>query len=153
MLLLCSSEIGCIVAAAPPVKAWQCQLALALTQVSFCCGSVYLKRALRAVDGSRGQNFHPIVYAFVREAVAAPIMCSMAWAFERKLLGFFLVVNYCCYCCAQQSWHACTKCSALTPCFEHELLALFSGCQATAGTAALNTAGMLAYSALPADYA
>ena len=73
-------------AVAPPVKAWQCQLALALTQVSFCCGSVYLKRALRAVDGSRGQHFHPIVYAFAREAIAAPIMCSMAWGFERKFL-------------------------------------------------------------------
>lgn len=70
--------------AAPQVKAWQCQLALALIQVSSCCGSVYLKRALRAVDGSRGQHFHPIVYAFIREAVAAPIMCSMAWGLNRE---------------------------------------------------------------------
>ena len=38
-------------------------------------------------------------------------------------------------------------------CFERELLALFSGCQATAGTAALNKAGMLAHNALPVDCA
>ncbi|DBB00703.1 TPA: hypothetical protein ACH3X3_002373 [Trebouxia sp. C0006] len=69
----------------PAVKAWKCQLALAITQISFCCGSVYLKRALRAVDSTKGQNFHPIIYAFTREVIAAPIMCSMAWASSRVL--------------------------------------------------------------------
>ncbi|KAL0029246.1 hypothetical protein WJX79_005217 [Trebouxia sp. C0005] len=69
----------------PAVKAWKCQLALAITQISFCCGSVYLKRALRAVDSTRGQNFHPIIYAFTREVLAAPIMCSMAWLSSRVL--------------------------------------------------------------------
>ena len=73
-----------VVVAAPAVKAWKCQLALAITQISFCCGSVYLKRALRAVDSTKGQNFHPIIYAFTREVIAAPIMCSMAWASSRK---------------------------------------------------------------------
>lgn len=70
--------------AVPPVPAWKCQLALAITQVAFCCGSVYLKRALRAVDGTRGHHFHPIIYAFVREAIAGPIMCSLAWGFSSE---------------------------------------------------------------------
>ncbi|KAL3162391.1 hypothetical protein ABBQ32_010066 [Trebouxia sp. C0010 RCD-2024] len=69
----------------PPVPAWKCQLALAITQVAFCCGSVYLKRALRAVDETRGHHFHPIIYAFVREAIAGPIMCGLAWGFSRTL--------------------------------------------------------------------
>ena len=63
----------------PPVKAWQCQLALALTQTAFCVGSVYLKSCLRQVNSANGQVFHPIIYAFLREVIAGPIMCAMAW--------------------------------------------------------------------------
>ena len=62
-----------------PVKAWHCQLALALTQTAFCVGSVYLKSCLRKVDSANGQVFHPIIYAFLREVTAGPIMCAMAW--------------------------------------------------------------------------
>ncbi|CAK0782743.1 hypothetical protein CVIRNUC_005938 [Coccomyxa viridis] len=62
-----------------PVKPWQCQLALAVTQTAFCVGSVYLKSSLRQVDSSDGHVFHPIIYAFLREATAGPIMCAMAW--------------------------------------------------------------------------
>ncbi|CAL8470768.1 g10310 [Coccomyxa elongata] len=62
-----------------PVKAWHCQLALALTQTAFCVGSVYLKSCLRKVDSANGQVFHPIIYAFLREVSAGPIMCAMAW--------------------------------------------------------------------------
>lgn len=61
------------------VKPWQCQVALAITQTAFCVGSVYLKSALRQVDSSDGHVFHPIIYAFLREATAGPIMCAMAW--------------------------------------------------------------------------
>jgi hypothetical protein len=61
------------------VKAWQCQLALALTQTAFCVGSVYLKSCLRQVNSANGQVFHPIIYAFLREVIAGPIMCAMAW--------------------------------------------------------------------------
>jgi hypothetical protein len=61
------------------VKPWQCQLALAITQTAFCIGSVYLKSSLRKVDSSDGHVFHPIIYAFLREATAGPIMCAMAW--------------------------------------------------------------------------
>ena len=61
------------------MKPWQCQLALAVTQTAFCVGSVYLKSSLRQVDSSDGHVFHPIIYAFLREATAGPIMCAMAW--------------------------------------------------------------------------
>ena len=61
------------------VKPWQCQAALAVTQTAFCVGSVYLKSSLRQVDSSDGHVFHPIIYAFLREATAGPIMCAMAW--------------------------------------------------------------------------
>ena len=39
----------------------------------------YLKSSLRQVDSSDGHVFHPIIYAFLREATAGPIMCAMAW--------------------------------------------------------------------------
>lgn len=61
------------------VKPWHCQLALALTQTAFCIGSVYLKSCLRKVDSANGHVFHPIIYAFLREATAGPIMCAIAW--------------------------------------------------------------------------
>ena len=61
------------------MKPWQCQVALAITQTAFCIGSVYLKSSLRKVDSSDGHVFHPIIYAFLREATAGPIMCAMAW--------------------------------------------------------------------------
>ena len=61
------------------MKPWQCQAALAVTQTAFCVGSVYLKSCLRKVDSSDGHVFHPIIYAFLREATAGPIMCAMAW--------------------------------------------------------------------------
>lgn len=78
------------VCAVPPVKAWKCQLALAATQTAFCIGAVYLKSALRRVDSEHGQRFHPIIYAFVREVVAGPIMCCMAWGMSRKSFWSFL---------------------------------------------------------------
>lgn len=62
-----------------PVKPWHCQVALALTQTAFCIGSVYLKSCLRKVESTNGQVFHPIIYAFLREVTAGPIMCAMAW--------------------------------------------------------------------------
>lgn len=64
------------VAGAP--KLWTCQLAVALTQAAFVVGSVYLKGSLEFVDESKGESFHPIVYAFAREASAAPILYAMS---------------------------------------------------------------------------
>ena len=52
------------------VKAWHCQVALAVTQLLFCIGSVYLKSSLLSLGVSGAREFHPIVYAFIREAVA-----------------------------------------------------------------------------------
>lgn len=71
--------------AGPPVKHWKCQLALAATQTAFCIGSVYLKSSIRTASASR--QFHPIIYAFAREAVAGPIMCSIAWFTSRECLN------------------------------------------------------------------
>ena len=45
---------------------WHCQLAVALVQTSFVIGSVYLKRSFQQVHGV---HFHPIIFAFTREAV------------------------------------------------------------------------------------
>lgn len=58
---------------------WHCQAALAVTQAAFCCGSVYLKSSLQQAERSSGVVFHPIIYAFLREAIAAPIMIAIAW--------------------------------------------------------------------------
>ena len=58
---------------------WHCQAALAVTQAAFCCGSVYLKSSLQQAEQSSGVVFHPIIYAFLREAIAAPIMIAIAW--------------------------------------------------------------------------
>lgn len=72
-------NVYCAGAEKGQVKPWQCQAALAVTQTAFCVGSVYLKSSLRQVDSSDGHVFHPIIYAFLREATAGPIMCAMAW--------------------------------------------------------------------------
>ena len=61
------------------MKAWHCQAALAVTQFAFCLGSVYLKRSLRNINLDQSARFHPIIYAFLREAVAGPIMCLIAF--------------------------------------------------------------------------
>ena len=60
------------------MKTWLCQLAVALTQAAVVVGSVYLKGSLRHVDESKGEVFHPIVYAFAREASAAPILFGIS---------------------------------------------------------------------------
>ncbi len=75
------------------VKSWHCQTALALTQFAFCLGSVYLKRSLRNVNLNQTARFHPIIYAFLREAVAGPIMCSIAYWQTGKQLLFFTFSN------------------------------------------------------------
>lgn len=68
----------CGAAAAP--KTWICQLAVATTQAAFVVGSVYLKGSLQLVDTARGERFHPVVYAFGREATAGPILFFLAWS-------------------------------------------------------------------------
>jgi hypothetical protein len=62
-----------------PVAPWKCQLAMALTQAMFVIGSVYLKSRMLHVDRSKGEEFHPIVYAFIREVVAGPLLLLIAW--------------------------------------------------------------------------
>jgi hypothetical protein len=58
-------------------KALQCQLAVAGVQTSFVIGSVYLKSSFRLVQGL---HFHPVIFAFVREAVAGPVLFCIAYA-------------------------------------------------------------------------
>lgn len=60
------------------MRTWLCQLAVAFTQAAVVVGSVYLKGSLRHVDESIGEVFHPIVYAFAREACAAPILFAIS---------------------------------------------------------------------------
>ena len=73
----------CLTSPPPPAAAapqlWRCQAAAAATQAAFVVGSVYLKGALQLVDEDKGETFHPIVYAFIREAVAGPILYALAW--------------------------------------------------------------------------
>jgi drug/metabolite transporter (DMT)-like permease len=59
---------------------------VALTQLAFVIGSVYLKSNLKYVDEESGETFHPIVYAFIREAVAGPILYLLAWLHTGALL-------------------------------------------------------------------
>ena len=55
-------------------------MAVASTQAAFVVGSVYLKGSLQLVDTARGERFHPVVYAFGREATAGPILFFLAWS-------------------------------------------------------------------------
>ena len=64
----------------PPFQPWHCQVALATTQTLFVIGSVYLKRCLQLIDHSKGQAFHPLIYALSREALAGPILWALAIA-------------------------------------------------------------------------
>ena len=57
-------------------KTLQCQLAVAAVQTSFVIGSVYLKSSFRLVQGL---HFHPVIFAFVREAIAGPVLCLIAF--------------------------------------------------------------------------
>lgn len=68
------------------VKPWHCQAALATAQTLFVIGSVYLKRCLQLVDASKDQTFHPIIYAFLREAIAGPILWALAIATTGRVL-------------------------------------------------------------------
>jgi len=43
-------------------------------------GSVYLKASLALVDPTKGEVFHPIVYAFAREVAAGPLLYICAYA-------------------------------------------------------------------------
>ena len=42
-------------------------MAVALTQTAFVIGSVYLKSSFKSITGL---HFHPIIFAFCREAIA-----------------------------------------------------------------------------------
>ena len=78
LLILMAAAAAVVVAV--HVKAWHCQAALAVIQLLFCIGSVYLKSSLLSLSTLGAREFHPIVYAFIREAVAGPIMCLIAYA-------------------------------------------------------------------------
>jgi drug/metabolite transporter (DMT)-like permease len=67
-------------AAAARQRLWLWQAAVAATQLAFVVGSVILKAGLRAVDPAGGAAFHPVVYAFYREAAAGPLLLLLAWA-------------------------------------------------------------------------
>ena len=65
-------------------KAWICQLAVAICQTAFVVGSVYLKASLNLVG--KNERFSPLVFAFAREATAAPILYTLAWFSAGSLL-------------------------------------------------------------------
>lgn len=69
----------CAALQAAHIKPWQCQAALAAMQFAFCLGTVYLKSSLQLLYTKDRSHFHPIIYAFLREAVAGPIMCAIAY--------------------------------------------------------------------------
>jgi drug/metabolite transporter (DMT)-like permease len=50
------------------------QLGVALTQASFVLGSVFLKSNMSRIDEAKGEVFHPLVYAFLREVSAGPVL-------------------------------------------------------------------------------
>lgn len=52
---------------------------MAFTQAAFVVGSVFLKGSLQLVDAAEGERFHPVVFAFAREASAGPILFAIAW--------------------------------------------------------------------------
>lgn len=54
-------------------------MAIATAQASFVVGSVYLKAQISRVEASSPQSFEPVVFAFAREASAAPLLLLLAW--------------------------------------------------------------------------
>ena len=54
-------------------------MAIATAQASFVVGSVYLKAQISRVEASNPQSFEPVVFAFAREASAAPLLLLLAW--------------------------------------------------------------------------
>ncbi len=63
----------------------QFQITLACIQCVFVVGSVYLKSSVRLLDETKGEDFSPIVFAFVREASAGPLLFMAAVASRGEL--------------------------------------------------------------------
>ncbi|CAD7703401.1 unnamed protein product [Ostreobium quekettii] len=57
---------------------WLCRMALATVQISFALGAVYFKLVVEHEDARHRLN--PVLFAFVREAVAGSVMCLLAYA-------------------------------------------------------------------------
>ncbi|RMZ52575.1 hypothetical protein APUTEX25_003718, partial [Auxenochlorella protothecoides] len=78
--LACSDVLGVFLLQGD--KAWRRQAAIALAQSSFVVGSVYLKSVITDLEevhgGSSHPGFNPVVFAFAREAAAAPILLGLA---------------------------------------------------------------------------
>ncbi|RMZ56137.1 hypothetical protein APUTEX25_004561, partial [Auxenochlorella protothecoides] len=78
--LACSDVLGVFLLQGD--KAWRRQAAIALAQSSFVVGSVYLKSVITDLEevhgGSSHPGFNPVVFAFAREATAAPILLGLA---------------------------------------------------------------------------
>jgi hypothetical protein len=62
-----------------PHSVWTAQLSVAIIQVLFVVGSVYLKVGTKHMR--RGEVFNPIVYALAREAIAGPILLLLAYVY------------------------------------------------------------------------
>lgn len=100
-----SSSIGGRGRVASPVPAWACHLALALVQVSFVMGAVYLKRGLSQLSAAEAAYFHPLMFVFFRTGTAGPVLLGVAAtttshylphredAVRVMLLGLFLFLN------------------------------------------------------------
>lgn len=56
------------------------RMGVALTHCSFVVGAILLKASMKHIDVSRGEVFHPIVYAFYREASAGPVLFLLSVA-------------------------------------------------------------------------
>jgi hypothetical protein len=56
------------------------RMGVATTHCSFVVGAILLKASMKHIDVSRGEVFNPIVYAFYREASAAPILFLLSVA-------------------------------------------------------------------------
>eukprot|EP00884_Botryococcus_braunii_P017374 jgi/Botrbrau1/431/Bobra.110_2s0081.1 len=69
----------------PAVPPWLCHIVLASAQIAFTIGSVYLKSSMRYVDTRKGEVFSPIIYVFLREILAAPVMSAIAHVSTRTL--------------------------------------------------------------------
>lgn len=81
------------------------QMGVVLTHCSFVFGAILLKSSMKEIDEGRGEVFNPIVYAFYREASAAPLLFLLSVltvgyrlplrkdAMSVFFLGFFMFVS------------------------------------------------------------
>lgn len=60
-----------------------CQVFLALTQTAFVLGAVYFKYSVNHED--QVHQINPVVFAFIREAIAGTVLCCLAYLSTRSI--------------------------------------------------------------------